>query len=205
MSIRLTIDCGRTFRSNEETPPRVPAGPARRPFKRTSVRFAPRPRRLIVCAPGPPSVTKLDEIAEVIWVEPAAIGEDCSISAVSSLPSRFDSSGSISETGSGLVNSGWRIREPVTTIVEDLSSGSTWAAGAGGAGWVDSGAVASGWVVSAGWLGSVVWANAGVPAINAAIETPSIKLGRNTLLSLRNPMTVPLIGRANLSSALAPS
>ena len=63
MSTRLMIDCGRTLRSKDETPPRVPAGPARRPLSRTSVRFGPRPRRSIVCAPGPPLVTKFAEIA----------------------------------------------------------------------------------------------------------------------------------------------
>ena len=116
MSTCLTIDCGRTLRSNDDTPPRVPAGPARRPLSRTSVRLAPRPRRSMVCAPGPPLVTKLDEIAAVIWVEPAAIGDDCRVSPRLSLPSRWAVVGSIRETGSGLVNSGDRMRVPVTTI-----------------------------------------------------------------------------------------
>lgn len=112
----LTIDCGSTLRSNDETPPRVPAGPARRPLSSTSVRLAPRPRRSIVCAPGPPFVTKFDEIAEVIWVEPAATGELCSIEATSDLPSRIEISGSMIEIGSGLLNGVTaRMREPVTT------------------------------------------------------------------------------------------
>ena len=36
---------GKTLKSKDETPPRVPAGPALRPFNRTKVRLAPKPRK----------------------------------------------------------------------------------------------------------------------------------------------------------------
>jgi hypothetical protein len=49
----------------------------------------------MVCAPGPPVVTRLAEIAAVTWAEPAAIDVDWRVSAVSSLPSRRAISGSI--------------------------------------------------------------------------------------------------------------
>src|SRR5438105_3294106 len=107
------IDCGRTLRSNEDTAPRVPAGPARRLFSRTSVRFAPRPRNEIVEAPGPPSVTKFDEIALVTCAEPEAIGLDCSISAVSNTPRFSATSGSITAIGDGLLKVVRLIRDPV--------------------------------------------------------------------------------------------
>ena len=115
------IDCGRTFRSKAEMAPRVPAGPARRPLSSTRVRLAPRPRSETVSVPTPPSVTKAEEIAEVIWAEPAAIGEFWSISEVLNRPWARDSSGLITVTGSGLLNSVRRMREPVTMIVSLLS------------------------------------------------------------------------------------
>ena len=105
------------------------AGPALRPLSSTSVRLAPRPRRSIVWAPGPPLVTRFEESAAVICAEPAAIGDDCRVSAKSSLPSRFAILGSIDETGSGLVNSGCLMREPVTTIVVSSVSGEAAAVG----------------------------------------------------------------------------
>src|SRR3546814_19265899 len=110
------IEAGRTLRSKDDTPPRVPAGPARRPFSRTRVRLAPRPRRSIVCAPGPPLVTKFDEMAAVIWVEPAAIGEIWSVEARSNLPSFAAIAGQMTDIGSGLLN-GVKplIREPEPT------------------------------------------------------------------------------------------
>ena len=60
------MEVGSTLRSKELTAPRVPAGPARRPFSRTSVRSAPRPRNEIVAAPAPPLVTKFEDIADVV-------------------------------------------------------------------------------------------------------------------------------------------
>ncbi|MNR07753.1 hypothetical protein D3C85_1238830 [compost metagenome] len=67
------------MRSKADTPPRVPAGPARRPLSSTRVRLAPSPLREIVEAPGPPSVTKALEMVLFTWGEPAATGDDCSI------------------------------------------------------------------------------------------------------------------------------
>src|SRR3546814_6526580 len=99
ISTLLAIEAGSTLRSKDDTPPRVPAGPARRPFSRTRVRLAPRPRRSIVCAPGPPLVTKFDEMAAVIWVEPAAIGELWSVEARSNLPSFAAIAGLMTEIG----------------------------------------------------------------------------------------------------------
>ncbi|MNN30590.1 hypothetical protein D3C81_1442440 [compost metagenome] len=56
-STRSIMAVGRTFRSAEPTEPREPAGETRRPFSSTRVRLGPMPRRPIVLAPGPPSVT----------------------------------------------------------------------------------------------------------------------------------------------------
>jgi hypothetical protein len=76
----------------------------------------------MVCTPSPPLTTKLDEMVEVIWVEPAASGEDCRTSAVWNRPSFSDSDGSMMVTGSGLLRSSRRRREPVTTMVSLLSA-----------------------------------------------------------------------------------
>jgi hypothetical protein len=168
MSICWIASTGMTLRSNAETPPRTPAGPARRPFKRTRVRFAPRPRSEIVSTPSPPLTTKLLEMVEVICVEPAASGEVCRTWAVLSLPSRFSTLGSMTVSGSALVRSSRRRREPVTTIaplppwVESadpapaavveaspvLASGSAWAA-----------ALAHAWRCASSWI---VWQFGGV-------------------------------------------
>ncbi len=115
-----TIDCGSTLRSKLDTAPRVPAGPARRPLSRTSVRSAPRPRSEMVCAPVPPLVTKLVEIAEVICEEPAAIGEPWTMSLVLIRPWRTAICGSTTVSGAGAVNSSRRMREPVTKMVVPL-------------------------------------------------------------------------------------
>ena len=64
---------------------------------------------------APPLVTKLLEIAPVIWSEPAAIGADWIISAVWVWPSWKATSGLMIVSGSGLVKS-LRMRVPVMTI-----------------------------------------------------------------------------------------
>ncbi len=154
------------------------AAPARRPLSRTRVRLGPSPRRSIVCAPWPPLVTKFDEMAEVICVDPAAIDEDCSISDVSSLPARIAVTGSINETGSGLLNSGWRMRDPVTTIVSP-SCALVPLARTFGPGFA---------TVGAGWSlvcsvppssGVVVCASAGPLRTSAVIDTPNSNVARN--------------------------
>src|SRR3546814_3440053 len=82
-------------------------------FPYTTLFRSPRPRRSIVCAPGPPLVTKFDEMAAVIWVEPAAIGELCSVEAMSNLPSFAAIAGLMTEIGSGLLNGVTvRMRDP---------------------------------------------------------------------------------------------
>ena len=77
----------------------------------------------IVCAPGPPAVTKLDEMAAVICVDPDAIGELCSVEARSNLPSLAAISVSITVTGSGLLKgvTDW-MWVPVTTMASLVSS-----------------------------------------------------------------------------------
>src|SRR3546814_13019713 len=157
----LASEAGRTLRSKDDTPPRVPAGPARRPFSRTRVRLAPRPRRSIVCAPGPPLVTKFDEMAAVIWVEPAAIGELCSVEAMSNLPSFAAIAGLMTEIGSGLLNGVTvRMRDPVTTIE---SSG----AGVGAA------------TLSSSCAASSVRAKAGVAPLTDTADRPAKQNGRS--------------------------
>ena len=61
------------LKSKAETPPLVPAGPARLPFNSTSVRFAPKPRKDNDSVPTPPFWTKAVEVAAVICGEPEAI------------------------------------------------------------------------------------------------------------------------------------
>ncbi len=105
------IACGSTLRSNDDTAPRVPARPARRPLEQHQRAGLGPPGRAsrFVCAPGPPAVTKFDEMAEVIWVEPAAIGDGSAASkARLNLPSRAAVAGSMMVTGSGLLKRGDR-------------------------------------------------------------------------------------------------
>lgn len=57
ISTRSIVDSGIVLRSKAETWPRVPAGPALRPFRRIRVRDAPQPRKDAVSVPLPPAVT----------------------------------------------------------------------------------------------------------------------------------------------------
>jgi hypothetical protein len=62
-------------------------------------------------------------MAAVICVEPAAIGEFCSIAAISDFPSFVMIDGSITEIGSGLLNGvTLPMREPVMTTASPSSS-----------------------------------------------------------------------------------
>ena len=125
ISTRSIADKGILFRSKADTAPRVPAGPARRPFNRIRVRFAPRPRRPTVSAPVPPSVTKPTVKAAVIWLEPAA-----AVLVLNNSPSVFRPSCSASSTlimsiGVSLANSSVRIREPTMEIFSTGSAPSS--------------------------------------------------------------------------------
>ena len=71
-------------------------------------------------------VTKFDDSAEVIWVDPEATGELCSALARSNLPSLRAISGLTIVIGSGLLNGVTDpMRDPVTTIGWDALSSST--------------------------------------------------------------------------------
>lgn len=108
------------FRSNEDTAPCTPDGPARRPFTSNSVRFSPRPRNEMVAVPRPPFTTFTEEMTDVTCGEPAATVVDCSIVATSEMPLTFADSVSTTSIGAALVNVSLRIRDPVMT------SSSTW-------------------------------------------------------------------------------
>ncbi len=114
--MRSTAPSGSTFRSNEETPPRVPAGPARRPFSSTRVRLAPRPRNERVSEPMPPFCTNAVELAAVTCGEPEATVVVCRALAISVTPRAICSSGDTTSTGAELEYWSWWTRDPVTTI-----------------------------------------------------------------------------------------
>lgn len=150
--MRSTMALGRTFRSAGATWPRVPAGARRRPLSRTSVRTAPRPRRLTVLAPGPPSVTKPRKVLVTCCVPDVTV-EPWRISVVLAVPARTDSPRVMISTGEELENSSRRRRDPVTT---------------------NSSVVACSVAASSGFgVGVVSWAPAG-----AESATPSAKGAR---------------------------
>ena len=133
--MRSMAEAGMTFRSTAETPPRTPAGPVRRPLTSTRVRLAPRPRSDTVSEPGPPSVTKALEMAEVICGEPEAMVEVCSRPDADEMPFSLPCSALITWIGSGLLNSLRLMREPVTTrastsVASDLGCSSVVFSGA---------------------------------------------------------------------------
>ncbi len=95
---------GSTPRSKDDTAPRVPAGPARRPFSSTSVRLAPMPRSESVLTPTPPWFFHPvnEDSTNVCCAEPSAIGERCTSSATSGTPSSWASSVYRTSTGKAL-------------------------------------------------------------------------------------------------------
>ena len=113
------------FKSNDETEPPIPEGPARRPLSSTSVRLAPRPRREIVDVPRPPFSTNTLVIAEVTCGAPAATVVVCNKEATSLMPRAAAASVRITSIGAALVNVSLRIREPVATISSIASSSAT--------------------------------------------------------------------------------
>ena len=121
--MRWMIDCGITLRSNASTWPRTPAGPGRLPFSSTAVREAPKPRRLMVCAPVPPSVTKPANWWP-IWVEPEATLDFCRNSAVLVWPTATLVSAVITCTGEVVSYSRRRSSEPVTVIFSSVLASS---------------------------------------------------------------------------------
>lgn len=115
ISTRSIVERGNTLRSKAETSPRTPAGPMRRPFRSTRVRFAPRPRSEMVCAPRPPLCTNANEVAAVTCGEPAATVFVCNSSPTDAMPAMDACSTSMTAIGAELVKTSLRMREPVTT------------------------------------------------------------------------------------------
>ena len=126
------------FRSNDDTEPLTPDGPARRPLSSTNVRLAPRPRRESVLVPKPPfEGSPVADMAEVTCGEPMATVVDCSNVARSVMPLAGADSVSTTSIGAALEKVSLRMREPVTMISSTAASAdessASWAiAGASG-------------------------------------------------------------------------